>query len=143
LTVGASSLVLDCTIETGNPTDSTLATKMIERVKDIVAHTPTQAVFDGGFASKDNVAAIKKLGVDDVAFTKHQGIELNEMVRSSWVFKRLRRFRAGVEGCISYLKRAFGLARCTWRGGREGFSAYAWASIVSANLLTLARHLLA
>lgn len=142
LAVGASSLVLDCVIEQGNPTDSTLATRMVERIKTIVGHTPRQAVFDGGFSSRANLESIKKLGVHDVAFTKHQGIEISEMVRSGWVFKRLRRFRAGVEGCISYLKRAFGLARCTWRGGRQGFSAFVWASIVSANLLTLARHML-
>lgn len=139
LTIGASSMVLDCVVETGNPTDSTLATRMIERIKTI-AGTPRQAVFDGGFSSQDNVDAIKQLGVDDVAFTKHLGIAVSEMVRSSWVFKRLRRFRAGVEGCISFLKRCFGLARCTWRGGRDGFAAYVWSAILSANLLTMARH---
>ena len=141
LTVGAS-FVLDCTIERGNPTDSTLAKKMIERINQLLGRAPKQAVFDGGFSSIDNVAAIKQLGVEDVAFTKHAGIEITDMVKSAWVFKRLRRFRAGVEGCISFLKRCFGLARCTWRGGREGFGAYVWSSILSANLLTLARHTL-
>jgi IS5 family transposase len=140
LTIGASSLVFDCTIEKGNPTDSTLAVKMIKRFKKSFGFAPTQAVFDGGFSSSDNVADIKDCGVTDVVFTKHQGIELSEMVRSSWIFKRLRRFRAGVEGCISFLKRCFGLARCTWRGGREGFAAYTWSAILAANLLTLARH---
>jgi len=143
LTVGASSLVLDCVIEHGNPTDSTLAVKMIDRVTEILGQPPRQAVFDGGFSSSDNLDAIKQRGVADVAFTKHLGLEVSEMVRSSWVFKRLRRFRAGVEGCISFLKRCFGLARCTWRGGRDRFAAYTWSSILSANLLTLARHQLA
>lgn len=142
LSVGASSLVIDCTIERGNPTDSTLATKMVARAMSAIGKTPEQVVFDGGFSSTDNVSAIKALGVTDVVFTKHLGIELNAMVRSSWVFKRLRRFRAGVEGCISYLKRCFGLDRCTWRGGRAAFGSYIWSSVVAANLLTLARHLL-
>jgi IS5 family transposase len=142
LTVGASSLVFDCTIERGNPMDSTLAFKMVERFREAFGCSPAQVVFDGGFASSDNVARIKACGVTDVAFTKHQGIELSEMVRSSWIFKRLKRFRAGVEGCISFLKRCFGLARCTWRGGREGFAAYTWSAILAANLLTLARHTL-
>lgn len=142
LTVGASSLVFDCTIEEGNPTDSTLAVKMVERFKNAFGFAPKQAVFDGGFSSIDNVTKIKACGVTDVAFTKHQGIELHEMVRSSWIFKRLRRFRAGVEGCISFLKRCFGLSRCTWRGGRKRFAAYTWSAVLSANLLTLARHTL-
>ena len=142
LTVGASSLVFDCVIATGNPRDSSLAVGMIKRFKKAFGFSPRQAVFDGAFSSNDNLVKIKQCGVTDVAFTKHQGIELSEMVRSSWVFKRLRRFRAGVEGCISFLKRCFGLARCTWRGGREGFAAFTWSSIFSANLLTLARHTL-
>jgi len=140
LSIGVSSLVLDCTIEQGNPADSALAVNAIKRLDEICEQLPSQAVFDGGFSSKDNLEKIKALGVKDVAFTKHLGLEISEMVRSSWVFKRLRNFRAGVEGCISFLKRAFGLARCTWRGGREGFESYVWSSVLSANLLTLARH---
>jgi IS5 family transposase len=143
LSIGASSLVYDCEIERGNPTDSTTAVRMVERTKKVLNKTPEQVAFDGGFSSKDNVASIKSLGVTDVAFTKHLGLEISDMVRSSWVFKRLRRFRAGVEGCISFLKRCFGLARCTWKGGRDSFSAYVWSSILSANLLTMARHRLA
>jgi len=44
---------------------------------------------------------IKQLGVQDIAFSKHLGLQVTEMVKSAWVFKRLRRFRAGVEGIIS------------------------------------------
>ena len=143
LTVGVSCLVFDCVVEKGNPTDSTLAVGMVKRFKKAFGHAPRQTVFDGGFSSNKNLVEIKQCGVTDVVFTKHQGIELHQMVRSSWVFKSLRRFRAGVEGCISFLKRCFGLDRCTWRGGREGFAAYTWSAILSANLLTLARHTLA
>ena len=60
------------------------------------------------------------------------------MVKSRWVFRKLRDFRAGIEGCISFLKRCFGLRRCLW-SGLESFGAYVWASVVTANLLTLAR----
>jgi hypothetical protein len=33
-----------------------------------------------------------------------------------WVYRRLRNFRAGIEAGISCFKRAYGAARCTWRG---------------------------
>ena len=33
-------------------------------------------------------------------------------VKSRWVYQKLRNFRAGMEGNISRLKRAFGLDRC-------------------------------
>ncbi|MBA2244935.1 MAG: ISNCY family transposase [Gemmatimonadota bacterium] len=141
LTGGASGLILDCVIESGNPADSTRAVPMLERQCEIYGRPPRQASFDGGFVSKPNLRAAKQLGVEDVCFTKRRGLAVLEMVRSSWVYKRLRDFRAGVEGLISYLKRAFGLDRCTWNGDLS-FQSYVWASVLSANLLTLARHLL-
>ena len=48
---------------------------------------------------------------------------------------------AGIEASISFLKRVFGLGRCTWRSF-QSFKAYVWGSIVSLNLLVLARHIL-
>ena len=97
---------------------------------------------DGGFASKDNVAAAKALGVEDIVFHRKRGIEISDMARSAWVFRRLRDFRSGIEGCISTLKRAFKMGRCTWSGG-ESFKAYVWTSVTAFNLIVLARHKLA
>lgn len=143
LTAGASSLILDCVIEEGNPADSTLVERTFERHIEIFGGPPRQASFDGGFASKENLKAGKeKYKVEDVVFHKKCGLEESEMARSSWVFKRLRNFRAGIEGIISCLKRAVGLTRCTWRS-LHGFKSYVWSSIVSFNALTLARRLLA
>ena len=110
LTTGASGLLLDVVIEDGNPADSTLASRMIGRIKGIFGKAPRQAAFDGGFSSKANVEAIKNLGVNDVAFSKHLGLSIEEMVKSEWVFKKLRSFRAGIEAGISWLKRVFGLS---------------------------------
>ena len=63
------------------------------------------------------------------------------MTKSTWVYRRLRDFRAGIEGCISFLKRCFGLDRCSWRSFAS-FKAYVQASVLSFNLLVLARHLI-
>ncbi len=54
LCVGASQLITDCLITTGNPADSTLTVEMIERQKDIYSRYPLKTAFDGGFTSKDN-----------------------------------------------------------------------------------------
>jgi len=142
LTGGASGLITDMVVEEGNPPDTSLAEKMVLRQRDIYGRPPRQAAFDGGFASKDNLAWIKELGVKDVAFHKKRGLRISDMVKSSWVYKKLRDFRAGIEGMISFLKRCFGLDRCTWRGF-ESFKAYAWSSVVTANLLIIARHAIA
>jgi transposase, IS5 family len=141
LTSGASSLILDCKVLEGNPADSTLAKVMVERQSEIYSRPPRQIVFDGGFASKMNLSEIKALGVQDVAFSKGRGLAIGDMVKSTWVYRRLRDFRAGIEGNISFLKRVFGLDRCTWKS-RPSFQSYVWGSILSFNLLVLARHLL-
>jgi IS5 family transposase len=142
VTGGESGLLTDLVIEEGNPSDVTIAEKMIARQQDIYGRVPRQAAFDGGFASRGNLASIKALGVKDVAFAKKRGLEVSDMAKSTWVYKRLRDFRAGIEGMISFLKRCVGLTRCTWRGF-ESFKAYAWSSVVTANLLLMARRMLA
>lgn len=142
LTGGASGLLTDLVIEDGNPADSTITQRMISRQKEIYGRVPRQAAFDGGFASKSNLASIKELGVKDVMFSKKRGLKVSDMTKSTWVYKRLRDFRAGIEGMISFLKRSLGLTRCTWRG-LASFKAYAWSSVVTANLLLMARRMLA
>jgi IS5 family transposase len=76
---------------------------------------PRQVALDGGSASKTNLADVKGLGVQDVMFSKRRGLEISDMTKSTWVYRRLRDTRAGIEGCISFLKRCFGLDRCSWR----------------------------
>jgi IS5 family transposase len=138
LTGGSSNLIVDCVICDGNPADSTLTEQLFDRQHGIYGRYPLKAALDGGFATKDNLRSAKSKNIKDVCFAKKRGIEVEEMCRSPWVYRRLRRFRAGVESGISWLKRCFGLSRCTWKG-LESFKSYVWASIVSANLLTLAR----
>lgn len=143
LSGGASNLILDCVIERGNPADSTLAVEMIERLEGITGRTPREVSFDGGFASKENLKKLKEeLHVEEVVFSKKRGLKINDMVSDSWIYKALRNFRAGIEGVISFLKRALGLDRCNWKGWRS-FQSYVWSSLVSANLLIMARHRLA
>ena len=142
LTSGASGLVTDAVVETGNPADSTLAVTMMQRQKDLYGKAPRQACFDGGFASRANLAQIKALGVEDVVFHKRCRLEIEDMAKSPAVYRALRAFRAGIEGVISFLKRGFGLDRCAWRGF-ESFKAYVQASVLACNLLTVARHALA
>ena len=138
LTGTASNLIVDCLIVDGNPADSSLTVDMLERQKQLYGRYPLKVALDGGFASKDNLNQAKAMQIKDVCFAKKRGLKVEDMCRSQWVYDRLRRFRAGIESGISWVKRCFGLTRCTWKGLRS-FKSYVWASIVSANLLTLAR----
>ena len=135
---GVSAMILDCLILRGNPADSEQYIPVLERLKESQGRMPRQVSADGGFASKDNLAYAKGHGVKDAVFAKKRGLSILDMAKSTWVYKVLRNFRAGIEAGISILKRAFGLDRCTWKGW-EGFGRYVWSSIVSYNLLVVAR----
>ena len=142
LTGGSSNLILDCVIARGNPADTDLAIPMLDRQEQIYGRYPLKVGLDGGFASKDNLKLAKARNIKDVCFAKKRGLEETDMCRSEYVYHRLRRFRAGIESGISWLKRCMGLTRCTWKGW-ESFKSYVWSSIVAANLLTIARAKLA
>jgi IS5 family transposase len=139
LTTGRSGLILDCAIPKGNPGDVTWTLPLLRRQQRLYGQPPRQASFDGAFASVDNLTDAKLLGVADVCFAKKRGLAIRAMVRSEWVYDKLRRFRAGIESGISLLKRVFGLARCVWKGA-AGFHAYVRTAVLAANLLHLARH---
>ena len=140
LTGGASNLILDCVIVEGNPADVDLAIPMLDRQKAIYGRYPLKVCFDGGFASKNNLKQAKAAprSIKDVCFAKKRGLTETDMCRSEYVYHRLRRFRAGIESGISWLKRSMGLTRCMWKGW-HAFKSYVWSSIVAANLLTIAR----
>ena len=138
VTGGVSSMILDCLIIRGDPADTSQYQSLLMRQQDLYDRMPRQVSADGGFASKDNLTFAKGHHVKDVVFAKKRGLSVIDMAKSAWVYKKLRNFRAGIEAGISTLKRAFGLDRGTWKGW-EGFGRYVWSSVVSYNLLVLAR----
>ena len=138
LVSGRSGLILDVVIESGNPADATRFLPMLTRHIAHYETAPRQSAADGGYASKDNLAQAKALGIEDVAFHKKRGLVVEQMVKSRGVYRALRNFRAGIEAGISCLKRAYGLARCTWKG-LEHFRAYVWSSVLAYNLALFAK----
>lgn len=140
LSAGKSSLVFDCTVLEGNPADSTLTLDAVRRLKEKYGSAPVKVAMDGGFASKKNLKTLKA-EVDDVCFSKKRGMKEEDMCASNGVYKALWKFRAGVEGIISWLKRSFSLSKCPWRSF-PSFRSYVWNGIVAANLITLCKSLL-
>ena len=138
LATGKSGLILDVVVEAGNPADAERFLPMLDRQIARCGAPPRQTAADGGYASRDNLKQAKARGVQDVAFHKKCGIAVADMVKSPWVYRRLRNFRAGIEAGISCFKRAYGGARCTWRG-LDHFKAYIWSAVVAHNLVLFAR----
>ena len=50
----------------------------------------------GGFASLDNLSRAKLIGVKDVSFSKRRGLSVLEMVKSLWVYRKLKLFEPGL-----------------------------------------------
>lgn len=138
LSTGKSGLVLDAVIETGNPPDTTCFLPMLERHITQYGRAPVSLATDGGYTQQDNLTKAKELGVEHVAFHKKKGLTIEAMTGERWLYYKLKRFRAGIEAGISYLKRCFGLSRCNWKGLAH-YRAYVWSSIFAHNLLVLGR----
>jgi IS5 family transposase len=133
---GRSGLILDCMVLEGNPSDSTLVEDVITRHRDSYGRVPSQIVFDGGFASAENITTAENLNVEDIVFPKKKGIEPS---CSDRVFKMLSNFRAGIEAGISALKRSYGFGRVFAKGWRA-FKTSLFNGMVAFNLTLIARH---
>lgn len=138
VTSGRRGLILDATIESGNPSDIERYTPLLERHRDFYGAYPAEVAADGGYASQANLADAKAIGIREVAFQKKKGLLVEAMTSTHRVYEELCHFRAGIESNISELKRAYGLGRCLWRG-LEGFKSCVWSAICGYNLVKIAR----
>lgn len=125
-------------IEEGNASDVERFIPILEAHEKRFTSVPTTVVSDGGYASQANVELGRAQGVKRVVFHKKKGISLSVMGVKQKTYKKLKEFRAGIEGNISELKRAFNMGRALWKG-YEGFHAYVWSSAIAYNLVRLAR----
>lgn len=139
---GKGGMILSAFSVFGNPSDSNALKLMLEDVIKNTGKIPKQITFDGGFASKSNVKIAKDMGISDVCFSKMCNMKKEEMCSSSRIFNKLRKFRAGVESCFSYLKRKTGLFRVKWKG-EAGFNAFVSAAVSTYNALKYAKLILA
>jgi IS5 family transposase len=100
---------------------------------------PDLLAADRGVSSPDNETLAKEAGVRRVVIpsTGKPPPARVQQERERW-FRRGYRFRAGIEGRISVLKRRYGLGRCLDHG-EEGLGRWVGWGIVTANLVQIAR----
>jgi len=133
-----SGLITALMIEQGNPSDTERFVPLVETHQSLYGCVPTTTIADGGYASQANIDKGKALGIKRVGFHKKKGISVSAMGLKEKTLTRLRNFRAGIEGNISELKRAFGAAKALWKG-EDGFMAFVWSSVISYNLVRWVR----
>ena len=141
LSGGVSNMILDCVIERGNWSDAEIFSLGLDRLKALDGVFPKEMSTDGGFASGTNADYAESKGVERILFTKKSPAKIVELLKTSRAYQKMKKFRAGIEGCISAAKRSYGLSRCTWKGW-ESFQSYVWLSVISFNLSVLTDALL-
>jgi len=132
LATGRSNLILDCKVLDGNPSDATLYGDVIDRIRLHYGIVPRDMVTDGGYASLANVKKAQEKGIINIVFNKIVG-SLKNIVQSTNMETRLKRWRSGVEAVISNLKRGFELFRCEWRT-KIRFDAKVYWSVIAYNI---------
>lgn len=121
------------------PIEHELLDVALESHRELFGHYPDHLAADKGFwkSKEEREELEKKVNVLAIA-KKGRRTEQEDDRERSESFRAAQRFRAGVEGTISFLKRTLGLARIVRRGFQR-FSAAVGCSIFAHNLLILTR----
>ena len=112
--------------------DQQLGAVCVENHQRLFGEPPAVLVADKGFNPKEPARAELEEKVGTLAIPRRLS-DWAEVIGSVW-----QRFRAGIEGTISVLKRAYRLLRCPYRGFKS-FEASVGLSIFCHNLVLLAR----
>jgi transposase, IS5 family len=125
----------------GNPSDAEPWGTSLKKHVKLFGHPPHLATADRGVFSPANEQLARKLGVKQVALPKPgaKSGARNRRERQRW-FKAAMRFRAGIEGRISDLKRARHLDRCRNRG-EPGLERWVGWGVITNNLVVIAKTL--
>ncbi len=112
-----SGVIVHYEIERGNPSDKTKLISLVRQAKKILKQAPRELATDRGYYSADNVKKLSRLGVRRVGIPKIGRLSRAEKrhQHAKW-FKKLQRFRCGIEAGISLLKRRFSLGRVLAKG---------------------------
>jgi IS5 family transposase len=112
--------------------DSTLWEPSLVRHEELFGHPPRLAVADAGFASAANIEVARVHQVPSAVLPRQRRERRTRAVRAAL------RWRTGVEGRISALKRRHGLARCRYHG-LLGMERWVGFGVIANNLLVLGR----
>jgi len=122
-----------------NPSDTALLKPGVKGHKRLFRKRLKAVAGDRGFYSQANEDWLKDNGVRQASIPKRGKVreDRRRYQKQSW-FKRLQRFRAGIEARISLLKRKFGLKRSLMRGS-SGVNIWVGQGIFAHNLWQAAR----
>jgi transposase, IS5 family len=130
-------IVLDHTVEQGNPPDAPQLAPAVKRVKKRTGRTPGTVTADRSYGEKRVDDALHDLGVRTVVIPRKgkpgQARRAEEHQRA---FRRTIKWRTGSEGRISTLKRGYGWDR-TRIDGTEGARIWTGHGVLTHNLVKI------
>jgi IS5 family transposase len=108
----ADGVILDHTVEIGNPTDGPQLAPAIERISRRVGRAPRSVTADRGYGQASVEAGLHELGVRSVAIPRASkpGTARREFEHRK-AFRDKIKWRTGCEGRINHLKRSYGWNR--------------------------------
>jgi transposase, IS5 family len=127
---GARGLILPPQTAPGNPGENTLLPDTVAEL-EALGLSPREVALDGGFGDQLSAEQLASIAPERIF------VAGRSEPRSRRTRRRLARYRVGMEGRISHLKRRYGLARSRLKGhqGQQIWSAWA---VLAYNLDTLA-----
>lgn len=132
-------IILDHTVEVGNPPDAPQLVPAIARVKARCGRPPDQVTADRGYGKATVDNELGHLGVGTVAIPRPGKPSQKRKARQQEPdFRELIRWRTGAEGRISALKRQHGWSR-TRLDTIDGARTWCGHGILSHNLTKIAR----
>lgn len=135
----SGSFISEYRVHDKKPADYTTVDAAVARHVRLFGTPPEVLAADKGYwESKAKTEELSKT-IKCVSIGKKGSRTEEERDREhSLAFRLGQKFRAGVEGSISYLKRCFGLSRCMNKGWQH-FASTVGATIFAHNLIVLAR----
>ena len=127
---GARGLVLPAASGAGNLGENTLLPDTVAEMEGLGLR-PKEVALDGGFGHLKSEQQLEEIEPDRVF------VAGREEPGSARTKRRLRRYRTGIEGRISHLKRGYGLRRSRLKG-QEGQRIWTGWGILAYNLDTVA-----
>jgi IS5 family transposase len=122
------------------PHDASLVDSILKRHRRTFGELPESFTADKGFYQSMEKLCVLERTIPNVSIAKKGPRTEAETAREHHpIFRALQRFRAGIEGTISALKRVFKMSRCLYRSFRTFYSSVG-AHVFAHNLIVLARN---
>lgn len=134
-------LISEHRILTGNPPDAQQLLPSLKAHRRLFGKAPRELSGDRGIYSPDNEREARAMGVRRVSLPKpgYKSKRRQRRERQPW-FRAAQRFRNGIEGRISHLRRARGLTRCL-NHGLLGLERWIGWGIIANNIAVIVMNL--